>query len=194
MNNRDVIMNYFKTHSFVESNINSFNTFIEKGMHDIVKEIGDIIPTVIPKEMQDFRIKLEKIWVEKPELVEADGSKRDIFPTEARIRSLTYSAPIFIEITAHIDGIQRESFVTQIGKIPIMLKSKYCHLHGFKRDDLITHGEDPDDLGGYFIINGNERVLITVEDLASNNLFVERTSTSGDRYIGKLYGKYTKFK
>src|SRR3989338_6146492 len=66
-----------------------------------------------------------------------------------------------------IDGIQRESFVSQIGKIPIMLRSKYCHLYKLSEEELIEHGEDPTDPGGYFIINGNERVIITVEDLRS---------------------------
>ena len=187
--NRDVINSFFKVHSFIESDIHSFNTFIDKGMQEIVKEIGDIIPTVIPKDMQDFRIKLDKIWVEKPQLVEADGSKRDIFPMEARLRSITYSAPIWLEVSAHIDGVQRESFQTQIGKIPIMTKSKYCHLYGMKREELITHGEDPDDFGGYFILNGNERVLITVEDLASNTLFVERSSGTVSKWVGKLFSE-----
>ena len=43
-----------------------------------------------------------------------------------------------------------------------MLKSKLCHLHGMNREELIKHGEDPDDPGGYFIINGTEKVLIDV--------------------------------
>ncbi len=184
-----LIKKYFEENSLIEANKKSFNNFIELRMQDIVKEIGDVIPTVIPPEMEDFRIKLEKISIIKPMMIEADGSKRDIYPMEARLRALTYSAPISLDISAHVDGVQRESFSTQIGRIPIMLKSKYCHLFGLKEEELISKHEDPQDPGGYFILNGNERVLIIVEDLAANKLFVERSSAGPSKFVGKIFSE-----
>src|SRR3989344_3401811 len=130
MKNLSIIKKYFNEHSLIQSNIESFNNFIERGMQDIIKEIGDIIPTIIPEDIQEFKIKLDEITIGKPQITEADGSKRDIYPIESRIRKVTYAAPIMLKISAHIDGVQRESFVTQVGKLPIMLKSKFCHLHG----------------------------------------------------------------
>ena len=73
----------------------------------------------------DFKIKLNKIWVTKPEMTEADGSKRAIYPIEARLRKITYGAPAFIEVSAYINDVERENFTTQIANIPIMLKSKF---------------------------------------------------------------------
>jgi len=108
---------------------------------------------------------------------------------EARLRKISYAAPINLEISAHIDGVQRESFTTQIGLLPIMLKSKYCHLHGMKEEELIKHGEDPHDSGGYFILNGNERVLMTVEDLAANIMFVEENKVGTSRYTAKVFSE-----
>ena len=189
MKNLNLIKKYFEEHSLIQSNIESFNNFIEKGMPEIIKEMGDIIPTIIPEDIQDFKIKLDEIQVGKPQIIEADGSRKDIFPIEARIRKITYSAPIFLKVSAHIDGVQRESFVTQVGKIPIMIKSKFCHLNGLKSDELIAKGEDPDDPGGYFILNGNERVLITVEDLVSNKIFVERAHVGPSQYTGKIFSE-----
>lgn len=189
MNKKLIIKKYFEENSFVESNIRSFNNFIEKDVHKIIQEIGDIVPPVIPQEMQDFRIKLDKINITKPQIIEADGSKRDIYPMEARLRKISYAAPINLEISAHIDGVQRESFTTQIGLMPVMLKSKYCHLSGMKEEDLIKHGEDPHDNGGYFILNGNERVLMTVEDLAANMMFVEETKVGTSRYTAKVFSE-----
>ncbi|MBI2670887.1 DNA-directed RNA polymerase subunit B'' [Candidatus Woesearchaeota archaeon] len=180
---------YFDEYSFVESNINSFNNFIEREMQRIVSENAEIIPTIIPHDVENFKIKLDKIWCEKPQITEADGSKRNIYPIEARLRKLTYSSPVYLEVAAYIDGVQRESFVTEIGKLPIMLKSKYCNIHGLKREDLIAHGEDPDDLGGYFILNGNERVLINVEDLAPNKLFINKSTTGPSKFIGKIFSE-----
>lgn len=185
---KTIINKYFDEFSFVESNINSFNNFIEREMQRIVNEASDIIPTIIPHDVENFKIKLDKIWCEKPQITEADGSKRNIYPIEARLRKLTYASPVYLEVSAYIDGVQRESFVTEIGKIPIMLKSKYCNINGMKREDLIAHGEDPDDLGGYFILNGNERVLITVEDLAPNKLFINKSS-GPSKYIGKIFSE-----
>ena len=189
MNKKLIIKKYFEENSFVESNIRSFNNFIEKDIHKIIQEIGDVIPTIIPQDMQDFRIKLEKINITKPQLIEADGSKRDIYPMEARLRKISYAAPINLEISAHIDGVQRESLTTQIGLLPVMLKSKYCHLSGMKEEELIKHGEDPHDNGGYFILNGNERVLMTVEDLAANMMFVEENKIGTSRYTAKVFSE-----
>ena len=98
----------------------------------------EIIPTIIPQEVENFKIRLDKIWAEKPQLVEADGSKRNVYPMEARFRKLTYSAPLYLEVSAVIDNVQKESFTAQIGKLPIMLKSKYCHLNGLKDEELIN--------------------------------------------------------
>ena len=130
----------------------------------------------------------------KPEIIEADGSKRNIYPSEARLRKITYSAPVYIDISAHINGVQRESFVTQIGNIPVMLRSKFCHLHKLSTEELIDKGEDPNDPGGYFIINGTEKVLIKVEDLASNNFLVEEASTGPSEFTGKLFSERGSFK
>jgi len=190
---KTLIQKHFKEHSFVNSNIESFNNFIEEDLKKIIEENKEIVPTIPPQNIEDFRIKFDKIWVTKPEITEADGSKRNIYPAEARLRKLTYSAPTFIEVSAHINGVQRESFTTQIGNIPIMLKSKNCHLNSLSKEELIQKGEDPDDPGGYFIINGTEKVLISIEDLAPNRILIEK-ATGPSEYIGKLFSERGSFK
>ena len=191
---KDIISNYFDDHSFVESNIKSFNRFVEKDLPTIVNNVGEIVPTIIPQEVENFKIKLSDISVGMPKITEADGSKRDLYPIESRLRKLTYAAPITLTVSAHINDIQRESFKTEVGRLPIMLKSKYCHLENLKRKELIKKGEDSVDWGGYFIINGNERVLITVEDLASNKLFVKRAKVGVSKWIGKLYSEHLNYR
>ena len=186
---KDIIKNYFKDYSLVESNINSFNNFLDRQLQKIIDEISEIVPTIIPQEFENFKIKFNKIEVGRPEITEADGSRRTIYPMEARLRKLTYSAPIYLEVATYINDIQRELFTIQVGKMPIMLRSKYCHLSGLKREDLIKKGEDPTDTGGYFILNGNERVLITVEDLASNKFFVKKVETGPSKFVGKLFSE-----
>ena len=189
-----LIQKYFQEQSFVDSDIESFNNFIEKELNNIIDENREIIPTIIPHNIDEFKIKLDKIWVEKPKMIEADGSSRNIYPMEARLRKITYSAPTWITVSAHINGVQREAFDTQIGNLPIMLKSKWCHLHKLGREDLIAKGEDPDEPGGYFIINGTEKVLITIEDLASNKFLVEKDATGPSPIVGKLFSEYGSYK
>ena len=191
---KTIMKKYFENISFVDSDIESFNNFIEKELQNIIEENKVIEPTIIPHNIDSFKIQLDKIWITKPEITEADGSKRKIYPIEARLRKINYSAPCFIEISSHINDVQRESFTTQIGNIPVMLKSKFCYLNGLNREELIEKGEDPDDPGGYFIINGTEKVLINIEDLAPNQMLVEKQATGVSEYVGKLFSERGSFK
>lgn len=191
---KTLIQKYFDSYSLVSSDIDSFDNFLEQGLQEIIEENRDIEPTIIPHNIDEFKIRLDKIWVGQPEITEADGSTRKIFPVEARLRKITYSAPVYMEVSAHINGVQRESFTTQLGSVPIMLKSRYCHLSGLDREQLIQNGEDPDDPGGYFIVNGTERVLIKVEDLAANKFMVEKTKTGVSPYQGRLFSEQGSFK
>ena len=194
MNKNILIKKYFEEQSFVDSTIESYNNFIEKELQNIINENKEIEPTIIPPDIEEFKIRFDKIWVTKPEITEADGSKRAIYPTEARLRKLSYSAPVYIEVSAHINGVQRESFTTLLGNIPVMLKSKYCHLNNLNKDELIKAGEDPDDPGGYFIINGTEKVLIIVEDLAANRFLVSKEKIGASPFVGKIFSERGAFK
>lgn len=165
-----LVREFLKNHSLVESNIRSFNDFFENRMQEIVAELSDSLPT------EDFEIKLGKIRVGKPDIIESDGSSRIITPAEARLRSLTYSAPIWMEMTINYAG-QVETEEVQLGRIPIMIKSKACTLSGMNEEELIKNYIDPKDQGGYFLINGNERIMIMAEDLASNQTFIEFQKT-----------------
>ncbi len=165
-----LIKNYLKNYSLVESNIRSFNDFIENKMQEIVNELSANIPD------EDFEIKLGKISVGKPTIVESDGAEKRITPAESKLRNLTYSAPIKLEININYAG-QAESATVDMGRIPIMVKSKACNLHGMSEEELIANYVDPKDTGGYFLINGNERVMIMAEDLASNQTFIEFQKT-----------------
>ena len=164
-----VMRKYLEEHSLVESNIISFNNFIEKRMQEIVDEIAETITN------EDFEIKLGKISVGKPKIIEADGSSSIITPAEARLRDLTYAAPVYLEITVKKDD-QVDSETVEIGKIPVMVKSSMCNTCGMSKEELIKNYNDPLDPGGYFIIKGNERVMVMAEDLAENQSFVETDS------------------
>ena len=111
---RVLLKKYFEEHNLVASDIESFNFFIDHELQSIIEENKIIEPTIIQHNIDEFKIRLDKIWVTKPEITEADGSKRPIYPIEARLRKISYAAPVYIEVSAHINGIQRESFTTQV--------------------------------------------------------------------------------
>ena len=178
-----IVKKYLEEHSLVESNIISFNNFIDKRMQEIVNEIADTVTN------EDFEISLGKIEIGKPKVIEADGSSSLITPHEAKLRSLTYAAPVTLELTVKKDD-QVDSEVVEIGKIPIMVRSKACNTSGMTKEQLIETYHDPLDPGGYFIIKGNERVMVMAEDLAENQPFIE-TNSKGDLTLKLFSSKGT---
>jgi DNA-directed RNA polymerase subunit B len=160
-----IVEAYLKEFSLTQSNLDSFNDFFERRLQQIINSLNE----QLRQEKAD--IELGKIWLGKAEVVEIDGSKRLITPIECRLRKLSYTAPLYLEI----GYVGKEKQVVEIARIPVMVKSKFCNLYGLPKEKLIEMGEDPYDPGGYFVINGNERAIMMMEDLASNNIFVEET-------------------
>ncbi|MCP4762280.1 MAG: DNA-directed RNA polymerase subunit B'', partial [archaeon] len=188
-NTWDLLKSFFKEKGLVRQHLDSFNDFVENQMQAIVDETKQIIP-----DIPDFFIKFGKLTIGDPMVREADGAKKDITPMEARIRELSYASNITLEMTpVTIDertqrALDNESIDMYIGRLPIMLKSIKCPLAPNSEVELIKKGEDFLDPGGYFIINGTERVLVTQEDLAPNRIMVEKTSKSSSAtHIAKVF-------
>jgi len=169
--NHLVVKKYLEGHSLVESNIISYNEFLGHRMQEIVDDIS----SSIEQDGEEFKIQLGKVEVGKPAVIEADGSTSRIMPYEARLRNLTYSSPITLELTVKKDG-QVDSELVEIGKIPVMVKSNACNTQVLDKQGLIDNYHDPLDPGGYFIIKGNERVMVMAEDLAENQPFIEENN------------------
>src|SRR3989338_6476655 len=161
-----LIKKYLEQHSLVESNILSFNDFIKNRMQQIVQEINDGLNN------EDVEIKFGKVRVGKPNIIEADGSVSKITPISAKLRNLTYATPVFIELSVKYEE-QTESSEVEIGRIPVIVKGNACNTYEMNKEELKNNYMDPLDQGGYFIINGNERVIVMSEDLASNQPFIE---------------------
>ena len=176
---RELVDAYFKEHGLIDHQIESYNDFVENRLQKIIDEVGYIETEI----SGGYKVKLGKIKVGKPVIKEADGSIRPITPMEARIRDLTYSVPLYLEMTPIIGEGEEEKegevVEVYIGELPVMLGSKICHLYGKSKEGLIELGEDPEDPFGYFIINGTEKVLITQEDLIPNRILCEKAERSG---------------
>ena len=168
---------FFREKGLVRQHLDSYNEFIDHGLQEVIDEVGEI-PIEVPE--YPYKVKLGQIWIIDPQtrisgpyVTEVDGTKHEIYPIEARLRNLTYAAPIALEMTPVVDGREQDTELVYIGNIPVMLKSKLCFLSQLSREELIACGEDPDDPGGYFIVNGSERVIVAMEDLAPNRIIVD---------------------
>ena len=107
---------------------------------------------------------------------------------EARLRNLTYASPIMLECSIVEDGKILESRFIHIGDMPVMVKSNACILHNMPEHKLIELAEDPRDPGGYFVINGSERVIVGLEDLSYNKIIVDMEEATGTLlYKAKVY-------
>ncbi len=185
----DLMRAFFEEKGLVRQHLDSYNVFTERTIQEVVDEVGRIEP-----DIPQYYVKLGRITIGDPTIREADGSVKPIFPIEGRIRNLTYSAPLYLEMIPirkdERTGIEMEGEVVNvyIGRLPIMLRSNMCLLKDMNDEELIKHGEDPLDPGGYFIINGSERVLVTREDLAPNRILSEEASKSlSATYVGKVF-------
>ena len=172
-----VIQDILKREGIAKQHLNSFDEFLERGLQSIIKEVDKID---IENAEYPYKIQLGKVKLQQPRMMELDGSITHITPAEARLRNVSYAAPVMMEASVIEDGKILESRFIHIGDVPVMAKSNACILNNFSNSKLIDYGEDPNDPGGYFIINGSERVIVGLEDLSYNKIIVDRETLGGN--------------
>ena len=193
---------YFKSDKYIlyHHHRNSFDKFLDDDVRSLLADNDNIF---YEKYTQDkiYRYKFEYSDISiKPALI--DNLDEIMFPKDARDRNLTYAS----EIVATIKQIQEITNMTTdkvtrriigqpeyeypVARIPIMVRSKYCSLNIKKGHDKY---ECPYDPGGYFIVNGSEKVIMSLERMQNNEPFVFIKKDSNSRIfkvmtISKLYG------
>jgi DNA-directed RNA polymerase II subunit RPB2 len=188
-----VITSFFDKHGLVSQQIGSFNQFLETNIQEIINENKEI--TIIPDtkfgpgHRESSKFKYEVLFGQlhishTPYFKEKDDYYNPIFPNQARIRNLTYESDLLLDITSTTkdfdESLGREvvkdepRMVTKnfIGKIPIMVRSKFCALSNKSDRERVDNKECLYDQGGYFIINGGEKVIVAQERMANNFVYV----------------------
>lgn len=153
----------------VRQHLDSFNHFIQVELKEIMKANEYINCDADP----NWFVKYTDIRVGKPDIEEGFGVSQKTTPHQCRLRDITYSAPILVDIV-YARGNQRivKPKIT-IGRMPIMLKSQNCSLYGKNFAELVKAQECPIDSGGYFVVNGSEKVILIHEQLAKNRMLIE---------------------
>jgi len=89
-----IIHNILQKEGVARQHLNSYGEFIERGLQSIIDEVGEI---EIETAEYPYRIRLGKIKLQQPRIMELDGSVTHVAPVEARLRNLTYGSPIMLE-------------------------------------------------------------------------------------------------
>ena len=163
-----------------------------------------------------YIINFGRVFLARPTHVEGDGSTNQLYPHEARLRNLTYSSAMMADIDNKIMVARETTAVTTegdeetetfgatsikweredepdgstarvfIGKLPVMLRSELCHLRNQTDEALFGLNECPYDQGGYFVINGSEKVLIAQERSAANIVQVFRKKQGPVPWVAEI--------
>lgn len=201
-----VIATYFDDKGLVAQQLSSFDEFIQNTMQEIVDE--EQLLTIDNHQQHTgkttdvtrrYEISFGQIYLSKPTMTEGDGSTMHMFPQEARLRSLTYASALFVDMSKKVlrqrnwgdeFEIEEEDAEPQkifIGKVPIMLRSEFCVLNGLNDQEMQEVNECPLDSGGYFVINGSEKVIIAQERSAANIVQVfKKAAPSPISYLAEI--------
>lgn len=167
---------YFSKYGFVSQQLKSYNDFALNGIQQVINESEPIIIThTNDNESTIYQIVFGKIELHRPSIKEQDGTYSILFPHQARLRNFTYSSPLYCHINVKItrpDNTQ-DNFTCKemLGYIPIMVGSKLCMSYGKTDSEIIKMGECVYDKGGYFIVNGGEKVVVSQEKMTGNLVF-----------------------
>ncbi|XP_044268535.1 DNA-directed RNA polymerase III subunit RPC2 isoform X2 [Tribolium madens] len=160
---------FLKVKGLVKQHIDSFNYFINVDIKKIVEANDKLVCDADPL----FYVKYTNVYVGRPDVDEGFNISKPTTPHECRLRDMTYSAPISVDIE-YTRGTQRVSKAgLMIGRMPIMLRSSNCVLTNKSEYELAKMNECPLDPGGYFVVKGQEKVILIQEQLSKNRMIVE---------------------
>jgi len=163
-----IMESFIKEKGLVRQHLDSYNEFVTSWIKKIVRDLGHI-----ETSQPGIYIEVLDIKIGEPQFKEIEGNRVPLTPMVARLRNLSYSAPMKLVVALYENGIEVAKQDIPLGDMPVMVRSVLDPTSKLSKDELIKIGEDWRDPGGYFIINGSEKVIVTQEDLAHNRVFVD---------------------
>ena len=185
--------NITASHQLVRHQIESYNDFIDTKLRKIVAGYNPIIITNdFNEKINDYNQKIS-IYVEEPHFTKPiykkqDGTQINMTPQMARYDNLTYSCDLYVNVRIitniynqnenHNETKTKKLKDIYIGKLPVMVGSKACILSIIPHENIIS--ECRYDMGGYFIVNGNEKVLINQDRIKENYVLIFKPANNID--------------
>lgn len=192
---RHVCDTYYTTtlNPIVQHHIDSYNDFVERRIPVFLKASNPI--NLVMGDDRAIRIYLGgkegTVLGYRPPLDELEAA---VMPNTCRVENKTYSLDcigdidVEYQIGAEVETAKFEKVL--LARLPLMLRSKFCHLSALTPEQSYEQGEDYNELGGYFVVDGGERVLLTQERLGNNIYYSSRrkvvsAATSEEQQGGK---------
>lgn len=171
----NIIEKYFQEKNIADFQIASYNHFLH---HDLKKVIEDEPVLMIRDSKQNikYKIKFDNVHITKPTFIDKNRKKSILYPNEARMRDMTYESWIQVNIIETFEN--KKSIIhkrVNLAKIPMMLGCDFCNLSSLSMNERVHKaGECSKDFGGYFIVKGTERVLVSQVRNAYNRTIVTK--------------------
>ena len=195
----NIIDSYFdRKNVLVKHQIESFDNLIDNIIPNIFSQFFPIELEFSDNIIKKISLKITNINVGQPFSTENNGCSKLMTPNIARQKNTSYVLPLYVNFESEITICENDVFITlekkkinniTFGKIPIIVNSKYCVLNHKGFDEECKY-----DLGGYSIINGNEKVIISQERIANNiaQVFVNPKSSSKYSYLCEIRSLHEK--
>lgn len=179
-----------KLQKLVSPHVDSFNFFLTEGLDLAVADLSRV-PVELPNQ-HNMLIWVESAQVGFPTVENTVTGERKLLPSECRQRGVSYTAPLVVTLARSFAGSQNvERIQRVVGEIPIMVRSKRCHLHGLSPPELVERREEANEMGGYFICNGNERCVRLLQMPRRHHIMAVRRGAFANR--GDLYTELAVF-
>ncbi|MEM0259801.1 MAG: DNA-directed RNA polymerase subunit B [Sulfolobales archaeon] len=168
-----IIKSFIEEKGLIRQHLDSYNDFVSNRLREIILSDG-VITTPIP----NYYVVITDVEIGAPSAKDISGAvlkDQDFTPMLCRYRNITYAAPVRVTLVQVEDGMKGQPVTVEIGEIPVMIRSILDPISKIQDpNELRKLGEDPKDPGGYFIINGSDRVIVAQEDMAPNRVIIDK--------------------
>jgi DNA-directed RNA polymerase beta subunit len=165
-----VIESFFAGHDIMDLQKESYDNFVAKLVPDIIRDIGTV------KVEKDGKV--AKVVMQNPVFLPPKGlSGQAMWPTECLQSNVNYAASLVVDVLYYPPGEDRPTEYKErcLGNVPVMVGSKLCTTFGASDEELMRHGEDLKDTGGYFIVRPKaedgicQKKIVTIHERAKHN-------------------------
>ena len=207
----DLYMKQSRGKQLIAHQLDSFNYFLTTKLQEVIQHENPVTITVpnivigtkrsmsapVPPGAKtctiEARIEFGALKVKPPVILEKNVSESPMFPNSARLRNLTYASRLSVDVTTtikktddttgRIETCRREFPNTNIGNMPVMIGSNYCRTTMLPELTPTDFDECVADMGGYFCVQGGERVIQSQERMAENQIYLFKNNKTSGREI-----------
>lgn len=168
-----LLKRYFAYEGQIGSLIDQYNNFITYTLSQHLFSRTLTLPTGV--------VTFENIQLNRPMIKSMQDRVTPLYPQQARNNGYSYTADMYVDMVLNKGSVNEERIDKAfLGKIPVMLGSELCWMSRLSEEERVRLGESINEAFGYFVIKGNEKIILTQEKLRANRIFVFSSNNKGD--------------